>query len=108
MKNNFKKTNNALKRNYFFLILIFFASFLLLFTEKQIWNVNSASRFMTMESIVEQGTLAINEKHAYTGDKIFRDGNCYSSKPPMLSVIGSGFYYIFHKYFNLNFCQLEN
>lgn len=108
MKNNFKKMNNALKRNYFFLILIFFASFLLLFTEKQIWNVNSASRFMTMESIVEQGTLAINEKHDYTGDKIFRNENCYSSKPPMLSVIGSAPYYVFHKYFNIDFHSLEN
>ncbi|NCF75155.1 MAG: hypothetical protein GWO87_01555 [Xanthomonadaceae bacterium] len=62
---------------------------------------------MTIESIAEQGTFSINEKHGYTCDKIFRDGNYYSSKPPVLSFIGAGFYYILHKYLNLDFPSLE-
>jgi hypothetical protein len=84
------------------LIFLFFSFLVLFFTRNTVSNINPGSRFITMESIVERNTLAINEKQNYTCDKIQRDGNFYSSKPPILSTAGSGIYYILHNFFNLS------
>jgi len=56
-----------------------------------------------MESIVERKTFTINEKYTYTNDKIKINNDYYSSKPPVLSVIGAGVYYVLHNFINLNF-----
>ena len=83
-------------------IFIFFIILIICVTNNSINNVNPASRFLTMESLVENGTFTINEKHQYTCDKMFRDGNYYSSKPPVLSVAGAAIYYVLHNFFNLD------
>ncbi len=84
-------------------IILFFIVFICLFTHKHVNNANSASRFITMESIVERKTFTINEKYTYTNDKIKINNDYYSSKPPVLSVIGAGVYYVLHNFINLNF-----
>jgi hypothetical protein len=94
MKNNLNKKN--------ILIFLFFAFLVLFFTRNTVSNINPGSRFITIESIVERKTLAINEKQNYTCDKIQRDGNYYSSKPPILTTTGSGIYYVLHNFFNLS------
>lgn len=91
---------NLIKKNYWVVVFAFFIIILILFTQSFINSTNPASRFLTMESIVERGTFIINEKHIYTDDKMIREGNYYSSKPPVLTVMGSGIYYILHKAFN--------
>ncbi|MEA2064874.1 MAG: hypothetical protein U9O66_01075 [Patescibacteria group bacterium] len=83
-------------------IFIFFIVLTVFVTSNSIDNVNPASRFLTMESLVENRSFTINEKHQYTCDKMFRDGNYYSSKPPVLSVAGAGIYFVLHNFFNLD------
>ncbi len=91
---------NLNKKNI--LIFLFFSFLVLFFTRNTVSNINPGSRFLTIESIVEKRTLAINEKQNYTCDKIQRDGNYYSSKPPILTTAGSGIYYVLHNFFNLS------
>ena len=65
-------------------------------------SANDRSRWATVWSLVERGTLQIDEVDSYarwsTIDKVrFRSGasepwHFYSSKPPLLSVIVAGFY----------------
>ncbi|MBT6691680.1 hypothetical protein HOB10_05110 [Candidatus Parcubacteria bacterium] len=62
---------------------------------------------MTMQAIVEQGTLVINDYQINTDDKILRDGNYYSSKPPVLSVAGAGVYFVLYNVFNLDIRMLD-
>ncbi|MCK5459731.1 hypothetical protein KAI52_01310 [Candidatus Parcubacteria bacterium] len=83
-------------------LFIFFIVLTILVTGNSINNVNPASRFLTIESLVEKGSFEITEKHIYTCDKIFREESYYSSKPPVLSAAGAGIYYILHNFFNLN------
>lgn len=83
-------------------IFIFFIILVIFVTNNSINSANPASRLLTIESLVENETFTLNEKYYYTCDKIFRDGNYYSSKPPVLSVAGAGIYYVLHNFFNLN------
>src|SRR5262245_41894762 len=58
---------------------------------------NVWSRYMTIESIVERGTLAIDES-PYLGpsgspDLAKFNGRLYSDKPPVLSALGAAVYY---------------
>jgi len=65
---------------------------------------NDASRMVAVESIVERGTLAIDESTLMPGvDKIFVDGRFYSSKPPLLSVIGAIPYFFIHNFLGVSF-----
>lgn len=83
-------------------LLIGFFLFLLLFTQSSITMTNPASRFLTIESLVENGDFSITEKHRATDDKFFRNGEYYSSKAPLLSVMGAAVYYPLRKLgFNL-------
>jgi hypothetical protein len=99
---------NYLNKIYPLPIFILFIVLLLFLTNNGIHSVNDASRFLTMESLVERGTFALNEKHLHTTDKIKRGENFYSSKPPVLSVMGAGIYYILYHFFNLNFPNKTN
>lgn len=85
------------------LIFIFTILVVLSFTDIRITNCNSASRFLTIESLAERGSFTIDEKNNLTNDKVFIDGHYYSSKPPVLSVMGAGVYFILHQLFNLHF-----
>ena len=69
-------------------------------------SANDRSRWMTIRSLVEQGTFAIDEIAAEPGwdtiDAVVHpDANgrlrLYSSKPPLLSVVCSGPYWLLHK-----------
>lgn len=83
-------------------IFIVFIVLISVFTHSYIDSTNPASRFITMESLVEERTFVVNEKHIYTDDKMIRQGNYYSSKPPALTITGSGIYYVLHNFFGLN------
>lgn len=89
------------------IIFIFFL-FVLIFTQGKITMTNPASRFLTMEAIVENHSFKINEKCPLVDDKIYRTGDCYSTKPPVLSVAGAGIYYVLYNYFGLDFPEKTN
>lgn len=58
----------------------------------QSWN--DIARIATMESLVERGTWAIDHSPwvDQTKDKVFINGNFYSDKMPLLSLMGAGVY----------------
>ena len=76
---------------------------LLLLTKHAANSPNDQSRLATMESLVEQGTFAIDDStFKDTVDKIFVNGHFYSGKPPVLSFLGAGCYFILHHAFRLS------
>jgi hypothetical protein len=61
-------------------------------------NVNTASRFATVESLVERGTYAIDQsRYKFTVDKVKLGGRFYSSKPPMIPTYTAGVYFLYNK-----------
>lgn len=60
---------------------------------------NDQARFATIQSLVEQGTWAIDNTSLgyWTGDKVFVGEHFYSTKPPLLSAIGAVLYWPMHK-----------
>ena len=50
------------------------------FVDAPSWNQNS--RYALTRAIVEHGQLTIDEWHATTGDKSFREGHFYCDKAP--------------------------
>ncbi len=70
-------------------------------------HCNSASRMATVESLADHGTFVI-ESSAFvdsTADKVMIDGHFYSSKPPMLSVLAAGGYYLFSRLTGITFAS---
>ncbi len=58
-------------------------------------TMNPASRLATVDALVHRGTFCIDgSRYAYTVDKVVLDGRAYSSKPPMLSVLLAGPYWL--------------
>lgn len=57
------------------------------------WNQNS--RLALTRALVEQGQVAIDDFHATTGDKSFRDGHFYSDKAPGVSLLAVVPYAVF-------------
>ena len=98
--NNIKEDKHKRRVVLAFFLLAFF---LILFTEPYFNTYNVISRYLTIESIVEDGDFIIDERHQATGDKIYREGHYYSSKPPILSVAASSIYYITHNFFGQDF-----
>ncbi|MBU1202557.1 hypothetical protein KKH39_00710 [Patescibacteria group bacterium] len=82
----------------FFLLAI--VAFLFIFTDSDIPSTNSSSRYLTINSLVKNGSFIITENNVNTDDKIFREGNFYSSKPPFLSVVAAGIYYPLYHIFS--------
>lgn len=76
--------------------IIVFVFFFILFAihtkdAKRSWG--DASRMAVVESLVERGTLAIDDsRYIKTGDKIKYNGHFYTDKPPLLSIIMSAIY----------------
>lgn len=71
-------------------------------------HCNPASRLATIESLVHSGTFIIDgSRFSDTPDKVVIDGHSYSSKPPMLSVIVSGAYFIFSRLTGVTFSNSE-
>lgn len=62
------------------------------------WGANDRSRWCTVWSLVERRTYVIDEIHERDGwqtiDKVHRDGHFYSSKPPLLSTVVAGEYWL--------------
>lgn len=51
------------------------------------------SRLAAVESLIERGTLAIDDSaYRETGDKLFIRGHFYSDKPPVISALMAGVY----------------
>lgn len=87
----------------FFLLFIF----LILFTEPYLNTFNIVSRYLTIESVVEDHDFIIDDKSEATDDIIYRDGHWYSSKPPVLSILVSPVYYIAHNFFAQDFPSFD-
>ncbi len=67
-------------------------------------HCNSASRMATIESLVERGTFSIDGSlFAGTADRVLINGKHYSSKPPMLSVLAAGGYFLFSRLTGISF-----
>jgi hypothetical protein len=61
-------------------------------------SANDRSRWCTVWSLAERGTFQIDEIIQHPGwntiDKVFKDQHYYSSKPPMLTVVAAGLYWV--------------
>ena len=78
-------------RRLFLLTLVAVA----LFTKTAPGSAHEYSRFGTVESLVERGTLQLDDSiFIGTVDKIFRDGHYYSHQPPLLAVIEAPVYWV--------------
>ncbi len=59
-------------------------------------NANTASRYATIESLVDHGTFYIDKsRYVYTIDKYKVDGHYMSSKPAVLSTLAAGVYWVY-------------
>ena len=56
-------------------------------------SAHSTSRLATIESLVEQGTFAIDRASYETIDRVFVDGHYYSHQPPLQAIAGAAVYY---------------
>ena len=93
-------------------MLAIFLAFIILFaftTKHQGGSWNDQSRFATMEALVENPpnmpAFAIDYTTYgwWTGDKIYDGKHFYSTKPPVLSVIGAGIYYCLFHWFGMDY-----
>ena len=72
---------------------------------------NDESRIATIEALVENPdniprfAIDYTTYGWWTGDKIFDGKHFYSTKPPVLSVLGAGIYYILHNWFNMDYSK---
>ena len=69
---------------------------------------NDASRFATIEALVDQGTGAIERsRYHWTVDRVSFGGHDYSNKPPLLSLLGAGAYWALERGAGLGFATDE-
>jgi hypothetical protein len=88
---NIRKFIEKRDLQYFLLFLLVFA----VFTKSYVGSWNDASRMATIESLVERGTFAIdNSTYNWTGDKVYIKEHFYSDKPPVLSFLAAGPYFL--------------
>lgn len=88
---NIRKFIEKKDLQYFLLFFLIFA----IFTKSYVGSWNDASRMATIESLVERGTFAIdNSTYNWTGDKVYIKGHFYSDKPPVLSFLAAGPYFL--------------
>ncbi len=84
-------------------VLAVLALALAIFTKDGAGSWADASRLATIESIVERGTLSIDDStYFWQGDKVRFDGQYYSHQPPMLALLGAGPYALLNGVFNLS------
>ncbi len=61
-------------------------------------NANTASRYATIESLVDYGTYYIDDsRYVHTIDKKKTGEHFISSKPPLLPTYGAGVYWVYQK-----------
>lgn len=69
---------------------------------------NDASRFATVEALVDQGTGAIEgSRYHWTVDRVSVGGHDYSNKPPLLSILGAIAYAAIQRGTGLSFATDE-
>lgn len=84
-------------RDLTWLVVVLFTIVWALFIHTRSYSHNDASRLATIESLVHRGTWAIDKsRFSFTVDQIKVGEHFYSTKPPMLSLIGAGVYYVLH------------
>lgn len=68
-------------------------------------GVNPASRFATMEALVEHGEWSIDNASLLdnTIDKVQWEGRFYSSKPPLMAAIGAPIYRLVSDWYDVRF-----
>ena len=68
-------------------------------------GVNPASRFATMEALVEHGEWSIDQASLLdnTIDKVLWEGRFYSSKPPLMAAIGAPVYRLISDWYDVRF-----
>jgi len=95
-------------------IFLIFLTLFALTTKHHAASWNDQSRFATMEALVENPSniprFAIDYTTWgwWTGDKIFDGKHFYSTKPPVLSVIGAGIYYVLYHGFHLDYSNMRH
>lgn len=97
------------RRDLTIVVGVFFLALWALLTHSHINSWNDASRLASVEALVEHGTWAIDNTTlaAHTGDFIVINGNTYSDKPPVLSLLAAGVYAVLHRVFHLSLVPLE-
>jgi hypothetical protein len=81
-------------------VVLFFTVVWALFIHSRAYSDNDTSRMATIESLVHRGTWAIDDSpFTRTVDRIKVGEHFYSSKPPVLSFVGAGVYYVLHNSF---------
>lgn len=67
-------------------------------TQRSAYSANDQSRMAAIESIVERGTLKIDDSKLgqMSKDKVYIDGHYYSDKPMMPALIGAAVYWPMH------------
>lgn len=69
---------------------------------------NDASRFATVETLVDQGTGSIDQsRYHWTVDRVAIGGHDYSNKPPLLALLGAGAYWMLQHGAGLSFATDE-
>jgi hypothetical protein len=67
---------------------------------------NETSRFAQIEALVDYGHTYIDEsRYRQTIDRVEIDGKRYSNKPPLLSVLGAGVYFLLKHGIGLTFAS---
>ena len=68
-------------------VLVVVTAWVVVCSQQDHMSVNPASRYATMESLVERGTWSITDSSLRTVDKVMIDGRYYSSKPPLMVAV---------------------
>ena len=76
------------------LLLVAVTAWVVLCSQQDHLSVNPASRYATMESLVERGTWSIDDSSLQTVDKVMVNGRLYSSKPPLMIALMTPAYWL--------------
>lgn len=66
---------------------------------------NETSRLAVIQSLVDNGTFDITGSLFRTPDKAFLDGKYYGDKPPLLTWLSAGEYFLLSRVFHLTFAN---
>lgn len=82
-----------------------YAALVLALTGPPALGWNEASRLATVQMVVEEGTLVIDNSVFESGDKCYFRGNFYSDKPPLPSLLGIVAYAPLYHVFGISFAD---
>ena len=87
------------------LVLLAVTAWVVVCTQQDHMSVNPASRYATMESLVERGTWTIDDSSLRTVDKVQIDGRFYSSKPPLMVALMTPAYWLVRQVQGFGFAE---